>query len=425
MQKPHWTAPAARNASCSGMEPFARIASASTVRTSWPSACTAGTRHEQTSSPSSQTEHEPHSPSSHAFFVPVSPRSSRSSVSRLSRGRDVDRVARAVDRRVDQHRPSSASARARRASTSTTWRRYAAEPRRSSIGCASAAASRPNSASVAGSLQSRPCAYSSAPARTQHRRPHRAEREADAVPLLVGLEADARDRDHHRVAAPDLRERPGPDDGPPLDADDQLVGREARALRPDEELAERDPARPGASRCGHDVGAVAASTGMLSPAGDAVARFPPIVARLRICARCHRARGVRRAAGTRSALPRSGRTSSRRRGRPRRRPAATSRSSSTRERSRSAVGRTRPAFTSTIRSVPPATGGRLGMREPQLERLVQRAGGEDVRHTRHRRERLDHRRDVVAERVQHGAGAARVDVLLHLRPALVRRCPTR
>ena len=40
----------------------------STVRTIAPSACTAGTRQEQTSSPSSQTVQEPHSPCSHAFF---------------------------------------------------------------------------------------------------------------------------------------------------------------------------------------------------------------------------------------------------------------------------------------------------------------------------------------------------------------------
>ena len=59
-------------------------ASPSTVTTSWPSACAARTRQEQTSSPSRSTEHEPHSPCSQAFFEPGSPRRSRSASRRLS-----------------------------------------------------------------------------------------------------------------------------------------------------------------------------------------------------------------------------------------------------------------------------------------------------------------------------------------------------
>ena len=142
--------------------------------------------------------------------------------------------------------------------------------------------------------------------------------------LVVGLEADARDRDHHRVAAADLGERTGPWNGPPLDADDELVGSEARSLRPDEELAERDPARPGAGRCGHDGGVVGGEH------RNAVAR------RRRRCEVPADRRAVadlprkppsgrrRRGAETPSALPRSGRTSCRRRGRRHRRRAATS-----------------------------------------------------------------------------------------------------
>ena len=61
-----------------------RRASPSTVTTSWPSACAASTRHEQTSSPSRSTEHEPHSPCSQAFFEPGSSSRSRRVVSRLS-----------------------------------------------------------------------------------------------------------------------------------------------------------------------------------------------------------------------------------------------------------------------------------------------------------------------------------------------------
>ena len=83
VQKPHWTAPASTNASCTGCSrPFS--AKPSTVTTSWPSAWAASTRHAQTSVPSRRTEHEPHSPCSQAFFEPGRPSRSRSAKSRLS-----------------------------------------------------------------------------------------------------------------------------------------------------------------------------------------------------------------------------------------------------------------------------------------------------------------------------------------------------
>jgi hypothetical protein len=80
--KPHCTAPAATNASCTRWSDPPG-ATPSTVTTSWPSACAARTRHEQTSLPSRSTEHEPHSPCSHAFLEPGS-RCSRSAKSRRS-----------------------------------------------------------------------------------------------------------------------------------------------------------------------------------------------------------------------------------------------------------------------------------------------------------------------------------------------------
>ena len=83
VQKPHCTAPASTNASCTRWS-SPSSASPSTVTTSCPSACAASTRHAQTSVPSSSTEHDPHSPCSQAFFEPGRPRLSRSAKRRLS-----------------------------------------------------------------------------------------------------------------------------------------------------------------------------------------------------------------------------------------------------------------------------------------------------------------------------------------------------
>ena len=51
--------------------------SASTVVTSWPSACTASTVHDLTDSPSSSTVQAPHDEVSQPTTVPVSPSCSR------------------------------------------------------------------------------------------------------------------------------------------------------------------------------------------------------------------------------------------------------------------------------------------------------------------------------------------------------------
>src|ERR1035437_3043880 len=58
------------------------VASPSTVSTSQPLACSAGTRQLFTSTPSSSTEQDPHSPSPQPSLTPVSPRSSRNTSSR-------------------------------------------------------------------------------------------------------------------------------------------------------------------------------------------------------------------------------------------------------------------------------------------------------------------------------------------------------
>ena len=101
--------------------------------------------------------------------------------------------------------------------------------------------------------------------RAKHGRPDGAERHADAMALLVELQADAGDRDHHRVARPDLRERAGAGRALELDADDQLVGGEARVLGADQELIPGDAARAGAGRRNDDEGLVRREDGDAGP----------------------------------------------------------------------------------------------------------------------------------------------------------------
>ena len=86
VQKPHWMAPFAMNAFCSGcIAPS--DASPSMVVTSWPSAATASTRHDLTASPSRSTVQVPQSPKSQPLLVPVSPRCSRNRSRRVTLGR--------------------------------------------------------------------------------------------------------------------------------------------------------------------------------------------------------------------------------------------------------------------------------------------------------------------------------------------------
>ena len=106
---------------------------------------------------------------------------------------------------------------------------------------------------------------------------------ARSSPRSVDPSASEHDRDHHRVARPDLHERLRPARRRHVHRDDQLVRRERVALRADEELAQRQRPRA-ARRSRRSTSAPATSSGgSASPAGDAVPRLPPIVPRLRIC----------------------------------------------------------------------------------------------------------------------------------------------
>ena len=191
VQKPHCTAPASTNASCTRCR-RSPSASPSTVVTSWPSACAASTRQAQTSVPSSSTEHEPHSPCSHAFFEP--------GIAELLAQREEQRLALpavglgldAVDAQRDPHaeRPARARARSARAERDGDSRPL---PRTSSIGeAASATCSGNDAASARGAVTS-----------TGPRR-RRAERRSQ---LVAGARRKRDDGDHHRVSRPDLHER--------------------------------------------------------------------------------------------------------------------------------------------------------------------------------------------------------------------------
>ena len=103
VQKPHWTAPALdeRLLHRGGARPS--CARPSTVTTSWPSACAARTRQEQTSVPSRSTEHEPHSPCSQAFFEPGQPEPLAQRVQQALAAPDVGLAPLAVDGQRDLH----------------------------------------------------------------------------------------------------------------------------------------------------------------------------------------------------------------------------------------------------------------------------------------------------------------------------------
>ena len=145
-------------------------------------------------------------------------------------------------------------------------------PRTSSIGLAAATTrSAKLSASSSGAV-TRP-----------HDRPRRPERRAQLAALAVGRERQRADRDHHRVARPDLHERLRRARGPHADRHHELVVVPARCAW----------GRPGTRRVAAcAVPPVLASSmrapsissgGSESPAGEAVPRLPPIVPRLRIC----------------------------------------------------------------------------------------------------------------------------------------------
>src|SRR5688572_1667849 len=77
VQKPHCRPWLSRNASCKGCSLSGDGAMPSTVRISWPSACTASIKQERAERPSSRMVQAPHTPCSQPRCVPVRPSSTR------------------------------------------------------------------------------------------------------------------------------------------------------------------------------------------------------------------------------------------------------------------------------------------------------------------------------------------------------------
>ena len=237
------------------------------MTTSWPSACAARTRHAQTSSPSRSTEHEPHSPCSHAFFDPGRPSRSRSANSRLSPAQTSASRASPLTRQRDPHAASVLSS-ARRVSTRSAWRRYAAVPRTSSIGDAASATRSGNESASSSGARTRPT--------TGPAEPYAAR----SSPF--GPQRERADGDHHRVPRADLHER--------LGAAGARRARRRSARRARARSASgrrRTPRAAAAARRGRSRPRPRrrrrAAAGSRRPPGEAVPRLPPIVARLRIC----------------------------------------------------------------------------------------------------------------------------------------------
>ena len=108
-----------------------------------------------------------------------------------------------------------------------------------------------------------------------------AQRTDLAVP--VDDEGHVGDGDDHGVARADLQELLRAESGREPDLDDDLARRERGALGADDELVERDACAGPACWRRTIVASSAASTGSVSPAGEAVPRLPPSVPALRIC----------------------------------------------------------------------------------------------------------------------------------------------
>ena len=100
--------------------------------------------------------------------------------------------------------------------------------------------------------------------------------------VAIGDDGDAGDGDDHGVAGADLEELLRPVGEPDLRGHDELVGLEGGLLGAEEEVGERDVPRLAVADRTTTVASRAASTGRVSPAGEAVARLPPSVPALRI-----------------------------------------------------------------------------------------------------------------------------------------------
>ena len=113
VQMPHCAAPWARNAAWRSLRRAVRRRPAPRPsRSSAPSTCAAGTRHDTAWRPSSRTVHAPQSPASQPTFVPVSPRSSRRTSDRRRIGSTATRDARPLTANSIGARRSAAASRA-------------------------------------------------------------------------------------------------------------------------------------------------------------------------------------------------------------------------------------------------------------------------------------------------------------------------
>ena len=160
------------------------------------------------------------------------------------------------------------------------------------MGLVAAAASRPNSASVAGSLQALSREFLGASAA---RRPSARRNRAPPGPLppLVHLEAGVRDRDHHRVPAPDLGKDGSPVGPPPPPTISSPGSRLVRfapvrnSPPPPPNASQTLPARARTTSASHS----GKHRQRVNLRAKPVPRFPPTVHAVPDLRRAHRARG--------------------------------------------------------------------------------------------------------------------------------------
>ena len=122
-------------------------------------------------------------------------------------------------------------------------------------------------------------------------RPDRAEREIDAALLLVDDQAEAGDRDHHRVAGADLGKAPRAAELSPARTDDQLIGCDRRLLRAGEKRLPGQRSFTASLAAQHDIGVVGRQHRQRVPgrrAGSEVAAHSATVTDLRRTDRARR-----------------------------------------------------------------------------------------------------------------------------------------
>ena len=273
VQKPHCTAPASTNASCTGCRP---------------SPAAEPLDRDDVVPVRLRREHEARAHERRRRAAPSRSRTRPARTRSSSRAARAARAARRAGSRPPRRPPRARSpltvsaishaarhlSSARRVSTRSAWRRYAAVPRTSSIGLAAAATL----------LREAVAPRRAARRRRARDRACRAERGAQLAALAVDRERERADGDHHRVARPDLHER--------LRGAARLRRAPRRSARPRASAFRFGPTRnsvSGSRRVAADARAArprrpsTSSGGSASPAGEAVPRLPPIVPRLRIC----------------------------------------------------------------------------------------------------------------------------------------------